>query len=85
MFKQTLEKTQNKQRKNYNKKLTKQFASMKRGSYECDCMVEIDRRSLFCQDQCKMYTEYMGKIRSYYDEEVKTTEAWFDREMNKYK
>ncbi len=74
-----------KQRRNSKMKVTKQMRSIKRGSHECDCMVETDRRSLFCQDQCKIYTEYMGKIRSYYDEEVKTTEAWFDREMNKYK
>jgi hypothetical protein len=57
----------------------------KKTKHECDCMNENDRQSLFCHDQCKLYTEYMIKVRSFYDKEVKETEAWFDREMNKLK
>lgn len=63
------------------------FSGLKRKNtkHECDCMNEIDRKSLFCQDQCRVYTEYMIKVRSFYDKEVKETEAWFDREINKLK
>ena len=54
----------------------------KKLNHECNCLNEVDRLSLFCEDKCKQYSDLMNTIKSFYDVKIKETESWFNNEIN---
>ncbi len=71
--------------KKVNKNIPKFLHKKIKNKTDCNCMEKSARKSLFCQDKCKFYTDTKLKINSFYDEQMRETEELFENEIKKYR
>lgn len=64
----------------------KEKNKIKASKTDCNCMNQVKvKRSLFCENQCQKYSDYIKKISTFYDQVIKSTDSIFKKEMDSIK